>query len=479
MGLGDKMFKGMAWSAVERISIQAVQFFIQIALARILTPSEYGTVGILYVFIAISMVFIDSGFTKALIQKKNRTQNDISTVFLFNIGISVITYLMLFFTAPFVADFYNIDELTPLLRVLSISLVLNALFTVPMTLYTIELDFKALTKINFISAIISGAVAYYMAINGYGVWALIGLTITRSIVTVILTWTILKWTPNWVFSKASLKELFSFGSNLLISSLLNVTVNKAYELVIPKSSSIQDLGYYTRGTQFTNVVFSIINSIFESVLLPALTEVQDKINILTNHTRTIIKAAALFVVPIFLFLAVISEPLIRVLLTEKWLPAVPIMQIFCFARLITIISGINVNILYVLGRTDLVLKQQYLKLLVRVVLLLAALKYGIIYIALAELGSTIIHFFINTYYPGKIMSYGSISQIKDIRLIFLAGIIMVLSVYGSIFFIQNDILKLLLAPFVAFSVYFALIYLFKVEEFAIIIGKIKRLIKTK
>ncbi|VAW13062.1 hypothetical protein MNBD_BACTEROID03-1247 [hydrothermal vent metagenome] len=479
MGLGDKMFKGMAWSAVERISIQAVQFFIQIALARILTPSEYGTVGILYVFIAISMVFIDSGFTKALIQKKNRTQNDISTVFLFNIGISIIAYLALFFAAPFVADFYNIDELTPLLRVLSISLVLNALFTVPMTLYTIELDFKALTKINFIAAIISGAVAYYMAVDGYGVWALVGLTITRSIVTVILTWTILKWTPSWVFSKASLKELFSFGSNLLISSLLNVTVNKAYELVIPKSSSIQDLGYYTRGTQFTNVVFSIINSIFERVLLPALTEVQDKIDILVNHTRSIIRSAALFTVPIFLFLAVIAEPLIRILIGEKWMPAVPIMQIFCFARLITILSGINVNLLYVIGRTDLALKQQYLKIIVRVIFLLIALKFGIIYIALAELASTIVHFFINTYHPGKIMSYGAFAQIRDIKFIVLAGVLMVLSVYGSIYFINNDILRLAIAPLVAFPVYFGLVHLFKIKELIAIITKLKEFLKTK
>lgn len=473
MGLGDKMFKGMAWSAVERIAIQAVQFVIQIILARILTPAEYGTVGILYVFIAISMVFIDSGFTKALIQKKSRTQNDISTVFLFNIGISLVTYLILFFTAPFVADFYGIEDLTPLLRVLSISLIINALFTVPTTLYTIDLDFKTLTKINFTAAILSGATAYYMAITGYGVWALVGLTIVRSIVSFVLTWTMIKWKPNLVFSMTSLKGLFSFGSNLLVSSLLNVSVNKLYELVIPKNNSIEDLGYYTKGTQFTDSIFGIINAVFERVLLPGLSEIQDKIEILVHHTRGIIRAAALLIVPLFLFLAVIAEPLIRVLLTEIWLPAVPIMQIFCLARLITIISGININLLYVLGRSDLALKQQYLKIGIRVLFLIAALKFGIIYIAMAELASTIVHFFINTHYPGKIMNYGARTQIKDMLPIMISGIFMAVFVYGGLQFLQNDWAKLMVAPLIAFPIYFGLIRLFKVKELYQLINKAK------
>lgn len=477
MTLGDKMFKGMAWSAVERISIQAVQFIIQVALARILTPSEYGTVGILYVFIAISAVFIDSGFGTALIQKKDRTANDISTVFLFNIGISVAAYFILFISAPFVSDFYNIGELTSLLRVLSLTLIINALFAVPIVLYTIELDFKTLTKINFIAAIISGAIAYWMAWEGYGVWALVGLTLSKSVITGILTWILINWKPNWVFSKQSLKELFSFGSNLLISSLLSVTVNKVYELVIPKTSSIQDLGYYTRGTQFTDTVFGIINSIFERVLLPGLTEVQDQIDVLISHTRSLIRAAALFIVPVFLLLATIAEPLISVLLTDKWLPAVPIMQIFCFARLVTIISGVNVNLLYVIGRSDLALKQQYFKLGIRIVFLLVALKYGIIYIALAELTSTIIHFFINTYFPGKIMSYGAMAQIKDISLVLLAGLLMTIAVYTVINFVENDILKLFIAPLVAFPLYFGLIKIFKIQELNSIISKTRGFFK--
>ncbi len=479
MGLGDKMFKGLAWSAIERLAIQAVQFVIQIVLARLLTPSEYGTMGILTIFIALSLVFIDSGFTKALIQKKDRTEDDISTVFLFNIGISLVAYLILFIIAPYLSTFYGVPELKPLLRFLSLSLIINAMFAVPATLYTIKLDFKLLTKINFIAAVVSGGIAYYMALNSFGVWSLVGLTLSRSILTAVLTWYYISWKPNWKFSTSSFKQLFSFGSNVLASSLLNVAVNKSYELVIPKVNSTQDLGYYTRGTQFTDFIFGFINTIFDRVLLPGLTEVQDQLDILISHTRNIIKAAAVVVIPIFFLLALVAEPLVTTLLTEKWLPAVPILQLFCFARLISIISGINVNILYVLGRSDLVLKQQYIKLLFRVVFLLIALKYGIIFIAVAELTSTLVHFFINTYYPGRIMKYGAISQIQDLSPMLLAGFIMVCVTFGATYFIHLDWLKLFVSLIVALPIYYLTLRLLNINELDILVLKAVRLFKKQ
>ena len=446
MGLGDKMFKGMAWSALDRISVQAVNFITGIVLLRILSPPEFDIIAILLVFITISQVFIDSGFTKALIQKQNRTNDDISTVFLFNILISLVCYLLLWLAAPFIADFYEIAELSILLRVLAISLILNALFTVPLTLYTIELDFKVITKVNLVSSIISGSIAIYMAYTGLGVWALVGQTLIKSVMMALMIWLGLKWKPNWVFSKSSLKQLFSFGSNLLISSLLNTSVNKLYELVIPKVTAPGNLGYYTSGTRITDFIFGIMNAVLERVLLPGLASLQDQLEVLVKHTRSIIRATALLTVPIFLFLATIAEPLILILMSDKWLPAVPVMQIFCVARAITIISGINVNLLYVIGRTDLALKQQYAKLAIRVVLLIAALKFGIYYIALAELTSTAIHFFINTYYPGKIMKYGALNQLKDMFPVILSGAIMSLCVYLSVFWVQNDFIKLCIAP---------------------------------
>jgi teichuronic acid exporter len=473
------MFHGMAWSAVERLSVQAVQFGLGIVLARILTPKEYGVLGILLVFITIANVFVDSGFTKALIQKQDRTADDISTVFFFNIAISLVCYVVLWFSAPLIANFYELDQLTSLLRVLSASLIINALFAVPVTLITIELDFKTLTKVNFTTALISGAIAVYMAFNGYGVWALVAQILIRSALTVVLVWWVLKWMPKGSFSKKSLQQLFSYGSKLLASSLLNVTVNNFYALFIAKLISTKDLGYYTRGTQFSDVVFGVLSSVLDSVLLPGLSKVQEQREVLIQQTRNIIKATALLIIPLFLFLSVIAEPLIRFLLTEKWMAAVPIMQIFCIARMITIISGINVNLLYVIGRTDLALKQQYSKIAVRVILLIAALKFGIIYIALAELLSTIIHFFINTYYPGKIMNYGARAQVKDLQAITLAALLMATVVFCSIYFIHNDVLKLCIAPLLALPIYFGFLRLFKVKELNSIILKANEFLKKK
>ncbi|MEM1340052.1 MAG: lipopolysaccharide biosynthesis protein [Bacteroidota bacterium] len=469
MGLGDKIFQGMAWSAIERISIQIVQFAIGIILARILTPEEYGIIGILMVFIVVSEVFIESGFTQALIQKQDRTEADISTVFLFNVAISILCYGILWLVAPYISDFYKLEELTSLLRILALTLLLNALFAVPSTMFTIKLDFKSLAKFNLTAVLISGGIAIYLAVSGYGVWALVWQTIIRSGVKALLIWVFVKWRPKTIFSKSSFKKMFAFGSNVLLSSLLTSIVNNIYALLIAKFTTTQDLGYYTRGTQFTSFIQKIIKSMLGRVLLPGLSQVQDQREVLISYYRKIIRATSVIVVPVFLLLAIVAKPLILLLLTEKWLDAVPIMQIFCFARMITLISGVNVNLLYVIGRTDLSLRQLLVKLAVRIVFFIIALKYGIIYIALAELVSTIIHFYINTYYPGKIMSYGSFSQIKDIAPIGLSGVIMGGLAFGAIYFIESSLLKIIVATLVAVPTYIVFMRLFKIEEsFAIV-----------
>lgn len=477
MSLGKKMFHGAVWSAVEKVSIQLVQFIIGIVLARILTPKEYGIIGILIVFIAVSNVFIDSGFTKALIQKQDRTEDDKSTVFWFNLLISLICYVLLWCAAPFISDFYELEILKNLLRALALVLIVNSLFTVPTTLLNIDLDFKTLAKINFISVVVSGLIAIYLALEGFGVWALAYQTLIKSGLAMVLTWFWVRWTPSLVFSIASFKTLFSYGSNLLISSLLNVTVNNFYALFIAKLMSAKDLGYYTRGTQFSDFVYGTISSILDSVLLPGLSTIQEQRQILIAQTRKVIKLTAFVIVPVFLFLALMAEPIIIILLTDKWAAAAPIMQIFCIARLITIISGINVNILYVIGRTDLALRQQYPKIAIRVVLLIIALKHGIVIIALAELLSTMIHFFINTYYPGKIMGYGAFSQLKDMKFILVSSIITVALTYTAIFFVQENLIKICVAPFVALGSYYLCIKLFKIKELDALISLSKQFFK--
>ncbi|MEH6679316.1 MAG: lipopolysaccharide biosynthesis protein [Sediminicola sp.] len=478
MGLGNQMFKGMVWSAVERLSVQVVSFGLGIILARLLTPTEYGTVGLLIVFITISQVFIDSGFSKALIQKQNRTQEDIYTAFWFNVLIAVVCYVILWFAAPFIASFYEIAELSKLLRVLALSLLFNSLFSIPQTLFLIDLNFKSIAKVNFLATMLSGIFAVYLAYVGYGAWALVMQTLAKTILMAIFMWFQLKWMPKFIFSKSSFLGLFAFGHKLLLTSLLGTISSNINSLLIAKYIGAKDLGFYTRGTQFCDTVYGTLSTIFDSVLLPALSKVQDQLDVLIRHTQNVIKTAALLVTPLFLGLAVLAEPIIRVLLTEKWLMAVPIMQILCIARMITIISGISINLLYVIGRTDLALRQQYVKIAVRVALLLAALPFGIVYIALAELLSTTVHFFINTHYPGKMMNYGAMKQIKDISPILMAGALMTIISYLMIQYLPiSDLSKLLTVPIIGGMVYFIAIKLLKIPEYAILTNKIKTLIK--
>tara|TARA_R110000796_G_scaffold252631_2_gene389338 strand:- start:23527 stop:24969 length:1443 start_codon:yes stop_codon:yes gene_type:complete len=479
MSLGDKIFSGALWSLFERISTQFAQFILGIFLARLLSPKDYGLIGLLLVFIVISQVFIDSGFTKALIQKKDRDEDDISTVFLFNLFISIGCYAILWFIAPFVADFYEIELLSSLLRVLSLSLILNALFTVPATLVTIELNFKLFAKVNFIAVVVSGGVAIYLAYHGYGVWSLVYQTILKSVIIGVLLWVWTKWKPKLKFSKASFKQLFSYGSKLLIGSLMNTTVSNVSSLFIAKMISAKELGYYTQGTQFTDLIFKTVNAMVDKVLLPSLSKIQDQEDVLIKYSKNIIKVVSIFITPLFFIIIVVAEPLIKVLLTEKWLPVVPIMQIFAVARLITIICGINVNLLYVLGRTDLALKQQYYKIPIRLVLLLAALKFGIVYVALAELVATSIHYFLDSFYPGKIMNYGAKDQLKDLYKIILYNVLLAVVSMALMYFIPNDIAKLICIPLFYALLYFIGNYYFKVPEFMDPFNKLKKIILPK
>lgn len=473
MALGNKVFGAMAWSGIQRVLLQAIQFGLGIILARILTPEEYGTMAIMIVFLILSQVFIDSGFTKALVQKVDRTENDKSTVFLFNVGIGAICYLLIWIFAPILSIFYELSELTVLLRVIGVTLILNAFYTVPNTLLTINLDYKSIAKISLVSVIVSGIIAIILAKNGYGVWSLVYQAIIRSSLSCFLYWLKIKWVPNLKFSTDSFKELFSYGSKLLVSSLLAKLFSNLNALLIGKYISARDLGFYTRGTQFSDVLYNIFSPAINEVLLPSLAPLQKQSDVLVNHARTIVKTATLLSLPVFLILAILAEPLIITLLTDKWAAAIPIMQIFCIARLITVIGGININLLYIIGRTDLVLNQQYFCIAIRVVLVLFALPYGVVYVAFAELLSSAIHFFINAYYPGKLMGYGGLAQIKDNQKIIYAGFIMAFPLYLLTEIIENDILLICLAPLLAIFVYFFSIHLLKVKELSFLLNKVK------
>lgn len=479
MELGNKIFKGALWSSIEKISVQLVSFILGIILARILSPEEYGIFGLLIVFITVSQVFIDSGFSQALIQNRNRTHKDISTVLTFNIAVAFICYILLFIASPYIADFYKSNELKNLLRVLAFSLIINSLFTVPSTLLTIKMNFQLIAKITLISTLTSGIIAIIAAYLDYGAWSLVIQIISKGIISAIFFWFTIEKIPKFKFFKKSFHQLFSFGSKLLISSLLNTIVGNLNSILIGKYIGTKSLGFYTRGTQFSDMAYSTINSAITSVLLPSLSDLQDDKAALRTYSKTLLKMTSLITVPLFLCLSLFSEQLILLLLTEKWAMAIPIMQIFCIARLITILMGISSNMLYVIGRTDLSLKQQYVKMAIRISLLLLALPYGIYYVALAELLATVLHFFVNTYYPGKIFNYGAKEHFLDTYKIAFSGVVMVISGYLTMKLFDSQIIKLIIAIPISIISYTVLIKFLKIKEFDMLLFRIKSLSNQK
>lgn len=459
MSLKQKMAKGIIWTSADRVATQLVQFIIGVFIARIVSPSDYGILAILMIFIGLSQVFIDSGFGKALIQKNNPTIEDCSTVFWFNLGASIILYAFLWYLAPYIAHFFKMPELIKLTRISSLILVINSLIIVPQSLFSLRLEFKPLALSNFISAILSGIVGIVLAVEGFGVWALVGQTISRGIFSAIILEYQLHWIPLFTFSKRSFKELFFFGKNLLASSFLGSFVNETSSFVIGKIFKPEQLGFYSRGTHFAGLPYTTITSIVYRVLFPSLASVKSDHDQLVKITKDTIRYISFISFPVLLWMAMVAEPMVRVLLTEKWIPAVPIIQIICLARMITIIAGISVELLNAVGRSDLSLRQDFLKIGIRLGLLVAAMKYGIVWIAIAELTATVLHFFINTYYPGKMLKYGAISQIKDFSPILLAAISSTSLGFVIMLYINNDFLKILVALFSASIIYALLLYL--------------------
>ena len=409
----NQSLSGIKWSAIERFGVQGIQFVISLILARILTPSDYGIIGMLAIFLAISQTIIDSGFSKALIQKQNRTETDFSTAFYFNIVVGIICYAILFFISPYVAIFFKEPLLKDILRVLSISLFINSLAVVPVAKLSIDVDFKTQSKASIASTIISGLLGVVLAYRGVGVWALVIQTVSYSAINVILLWYLLKWIPLWTYSWSSFKELFNYGSNILFASILHSIYNNMSTLVIGRFYTSKDLGFYTRGYQFPSLLSLNITSILQRVTFPILSKIQDDTERLISVYREYIRISSLGIFFILSLLASLGKPLIQLLLTDKWLEAVIYLQIFCFALMFDHISQINLNLLYVKGDTKYVLRLEIIKKIISFIILLVSIPFGVLAICLSKVIYSQIAVYINTYYTGKLFDFGYTKQIKD------------------------------------------------------------------
>ncbi|KAA6340143.1 Teichuronic acid biosynthesis protein TuaB [termite gut metagenome] len=462
--LKSKTIIGIFWNSVERFLVQIVQFILSIIMARLLLPSDYGLLGMLAVFIAISTLFIDAGFTMALIQKKNRTEVDFSTVFYFNIIISICCYFLFYTCAPLIATFYHTAELTSIIRILFLNLIINSLCIIQNTKLSIAMNFKTKAIVNFVSVVVSGCFGVLIAYNGFGVWALVFQILCQSIMNVILLYTFCRWKPLCVFSKESFKQLFHFGSKLLSAGFIATIMNNLYTIFIGKLFSPSQVGYYTRGMQFPALISSTISSILQGVTFPIMTSVQDDREHLISIYRKMIRTTSFFVIPAMTGLAMISEPFIRYFLTEKWMPAVVIMQWICLARLFTPLSALNMNILNAVGRSDLFLKVDLSKLPITMIALIITVPLGLRPVVIGHCITSFIAYFINAYLPGKFFGYGAFRQIKDMlpTLICTGGMMIVLLVI--FFYIHSDLLKIVISIIAGVLTYYILAFIFKIEE---------------
>ena len=421
---------GMSWTATEKVISRIVVFILGIILARKLLPSDYGVFGMLDIFIAIAATLTDSGLGSALIQKKDKTDVDYSTFFIFNFGVSAFLYLVLFLAAPWIASFYHTPILKDVTRVVALQLILNALFNTQLTKLRVDLQFKELSLISIISQILTGIFAIVLAYMGFGVWALVFQVLLGSILRGLLVMKAAHWwTPGMRFSNNSFKGLFSFGSKLLASSLINTIYGNLYTLIIGKAYSANEVGHFNRGSSLAVFPSNAMTDVVVSVNYPILSRFQDDNEKLVSAYRKMLTLPLFFLYPVVIGLGVLAEPIVGLLLKEQWLPCVPFLQIMCLGTIFTPLTHINLNLLYVKGRSDLVLKLELIKKPIGFALIFISIQFGIMWLMAGKALYEFIAFSFNCFYTGKILGYGWKEQMRDIFPILMKACLMGAAVY--------------------------------------------------
>lgn len=447
---------GVMWSAIERFSVQGVQFLLNIIIASILLPSDYGLVAMLSIFMAVAQTFVDSGFANALIQKSDRDEVDYSTVFYFNIAVAILLYMILYVSAPAISAFYSEEPLTLMTRWLGLNLIINALSIVQRAKLTIQTDFKTQAKASLAAACLSGLTGLAMAYSGFGVWSLVVMNILNNSVNTMLLWIYAKWYPIWCFSWSSFRTLFSFGSKLLVSGLLHTIYLNLYSLVIGRFYQANDTGYYNRASSLAQFPSINIATIITRVVFPLQCKIQDEQAKLETSFLFYLRLSCLVIFPLMTLIGVLAEPLVLSILGEKWLPAAKLLTILSFAYILSPILVLNNTILNVKGRSDYFLKAEIIKKIVSVSILLGTLSFGVEVLCWGLLAYNIVDYIIIVFFARKVVNVGYLIQIKNIAPILILSATMSGVVYFTISLISHPIAQLLVGGFVG-VIFFVLV----------------------
>lgn len=467
------------WRFLERCGAQGVTFIVSIVLARLLDPTVYGTVALVTIFTTIMQVFVDSGMGNALIQKKDADDLDFSSVFYFNMAMCSVLYLIMFFAAPFIASFYRMPELTAIVRVLSFVVVISGVKNVQQAYVSRHLMFKRFFFSTLGGTIGAAVIGIAMAYLGFGVWALVAQMLFNAAVDTTILWITVKWRPKKMFSFQRLKSLFSYGWKLLASSLIDTVYNDLRQLIIGKKYSSGDLAYYNQGKKFPQLIVTNINTSIDSVLLPTMSKAQDDMAAVRSMTRRAIKTSTFLMMPAMIGLAVCAEPLVQLILTEKWLPCVLFLRIFCITYAFYPIHTANLNAIKAMGRSDLFLKLEIIKKTVGIIAILITMWISVQAMAYSFLVTTILNQIINSWPNKKLLNYSYLEQVKDMMPQILLSLGMGAAIYAVSFLHLSASLTLLIQIPLGVLVYWSGSKIFHVESYTYIIEMVKNFKKRK
>lgn len=474
-----KVLSSLFWKLMERGGTQGIQFIVQIVLARLLLPEDYGLITLVTIFIAFANVFVQSGFNTALIQKKDADEVDFSSVFYLSLFVAALLYVVLFFTSPLIANFYRDPQLITVIRVLSIILFFGAFNSIQNAYVSKNMMFKKLFFSSLTAILVSGIVGVIAAYMGYGVWALVIQQLSNQFMITLILWFTVKWRPRFLFSFKRVKVLFAYGWKLLASALLNTLYMDIRTLIIARIYSPAILGFYNRGKQFPQLIVSNIDGSIQSVMLPTLSAHQDDKLRVKDMVRRSIVTSSFIMLPMMVGLAVVAEPLVKILLTDKWLPSVPFLQIFCASYTLMPIHTANLQAINALGRSDIFLRLEITKKVIELIILGISIPFGVYAMAWGALLSSVISTFVNAYPNLRLLNYSYTEQFKDIIPSLLIALIMGAAIYSFNYLIILDGIILVSQIILGIIIYIGLAKVFKLESLDYLIVTIKDIMKNR
>lgn len=478
MSLKKQALNGAVWTYSQQFGTQLISFVVSIILARLLLPEEFGLIGMIAIFMGIGTTLFDGGMTSSLIRSDELEESDYSTVFIFNLIVSIAVYIIIFIIAPFIANFYHQPTLTGITRVYALSFIFSAFGSVQNTILTKNMNFKRQALLSIPALVIGSLVGILMANKGFGVWSLVGMTLVNSFLLSIILWLASPWKPRFQFSKQKFKKHFSYGYKLTLSGVLDIIFTNIYQIVIGRFFSANMVGYYTRANQLMMMPVSNVSTALNKVAFPLFAQLQNDNERLRDTYKRIMLLVIYIINPLIVLMMVLAEPLTVFLFTDKWLPMVPLFQIICLSGLLYPLHLYNLLILQVKGRSDLFLKLEIFKKVLATIVLFFSFYFGLYGLLWGQLVFSVLALFINTYFAGLMINYKMINQLKDMIPLFVLALITGLLIYLlDSYLLSNlvDLLRLVISSCCGVIIYVSISYLFNFES----LKEIKNIILRK